>query len=268
MGVEHQKAGRLARHRAQQPDQQRVLHAVGEVAGVEGVAVVHAVTGAQAGAGRMSASSSGQRGRGAWSSASVQAEPQPLDPGPGDHDRVVAAQPQRRRRQAEAAPSAAAASTRRARSRSPRRRRPPPAGPARHGARRTAPSRARRGRPARRRPPAGTRPRCRPRTLLGSAPAGWRRDQLRHRRLQAGEREVAAGAAQQRPGQRVAGGVAARRQPLQRRAAGPAEAEQLADLVERLAHRVVDGAARAGVWRPTPSTATHWQCPPETSSSR
>ena len=61
--------------------------------------------------------------------------------------------------------------------------------------------------------------------------------------LEAREAEVAAGAAEQRARQGDRGGVAGRRETLQRGAARPAEAEQLADFVERLADRVVDGAA-------------------------
>ena len=41
MGVQHEDRRRFALQRVDQPDQQRVLHAVGETAGVEGVAVVH-----------------------------------------------------------------------------------------------------------------------------------------------------------------------------------------------------------------------------------
>jgi len=42
MGVEHRDPARLALQRTDQPDEQRVLDAVGEVAGMEGVAVVQA----------------------------------------------------------------------------------------------------------------------------------------------------------------------------------------------------------------------------------
>ena len=41
VGVEHENRGGLAQQRVQHPDEQRVLHAVGGVAGVEGVAIVH-----------------------------------------------------------------------------------------------------------------------------------------------------------------------------------------------------------------------------------
>src|ERR1700723_3026083 len=57
---QYEKRRRLARQAAQQRDQQRVLHAIGEIAGMERVAIVH---GAMA--------SKGQRGRGAKSISSV-----------------------------------------------------------------------------------------------------------------------------------------------------------------------------------------------------
>ncbi len=69
------------------------------------------------------------------------------------------------------------------------------------------------------------------------------RDRLRHRRLQSGEAEVAAFPAEHRPWQGESGRIAAVRQALERRAAGPGQAEQLGDLVERLARRVVHRAA-------------------------
>ena len=67
-----------------------------------------------------------------------------------------------------------------------------------------------------------------------------------HGGLQAGKAHVEAGAVQQRTRQRHARGVARRRLDLDRGPAGLAEAQDLRDLVERLAGRVVDGAAKAG----------------------
>ena len=42
MRIQHEQRRRLALQRTQQPDQHRVLHAIAEVAGMEGVAIVHA----------------------------------------------------------------------------------------------------------------------------------------------------------------------------------------------------------------------------------
>ena len=70
--------------------------------------------------------------------------------------------------------------------------------------------------------------------------------QIGHRRLQARKAEIAALAPQQRPRQFHAR-RAAGRQPLQRRAARPTEAQHLGHLIERLAHRVVDGTAQPAV---------------------
>ncbi len=60
------------------------------------------------------------------------------------------------------------------------------------------------------------------------------------------KRQVAARPVQQRPRQGEAGGIALRGLGLDRGAAGLGQAEQLRDLVERLARRVVDRAAEPG----------------------
>ena len=86
--------------------------------------------------------------------------------------------------------------------------------------------------------------------------------------LEAGEGEVAARAAEQGAGQGEAFGVAALRQALQRRAGRIGEAERAADLVERLAGRVVDGRAQPAAGADRRATSSSWQWPPDTSSSR
>ena len=179
MGVQHEQRRRLALQRAQQPDQHRVLHAVGEIAGVEGVAVVHS--------GHPAASAARSR-----SPVVDQPQPQPLDPGPRHHHRVVGAQPHRRRHQLEALrarrPPPAPPGSRRS---PPRRRRPPARAHPVH-ARASSPSRASPGPPAPRPPRAESSAAMSAATCAGSAPAPCRATSLRHRRLQPGEAEVAA----------------------------------------------------------------------------
>lgn len=63
------------------------------------------------------------------------------------------------------------------------------------------------------------------------------------RGLQSREAEITPGPSQHRPRERITPRVALRRQALKRGPARPAEAEQFRDLVERLASRIVDGAA-------------------------
>ena len=70
---------------------------------------------------------------------------------------------------------------------------------------------------------------------------------LRDRRFQSGKAEVAAFAPQHRPRERVSARVAIGGQAFQRRPSRPAQTEQLADLVERLAGRVIDGGAKAAI---------------------
>ena len=193
----------------------------------------------------MSGVSSGQRGRGAWS--------------------IGLAAPSRRRSiPAQATITALSVHSRTggAAARTPRR--PPPAATPR------APPRS----PPRRRPPPAAAPPVAPRiiamacaarsastsatarwklaamsaaTAPGNAPAAQPRHHLRHRRLQAGEAEIAPRPPQHRPRQSVARRIAARRQPLQRRAARPAQPEHFGHLVEGLAGGVVHGAAQADI---------------------
>ena len=72
------------------------------------------------------------------------------------------------------------------------------------------------------------------------------RQQLRNRRLQAGKTEIAPGAPQHGPRQRNPR-RALRRQPFQRRPAGPPQPQHLGNLVERLAHGVIDRGAQPAV---------------------
>jgi hypothetical protein len=72
-------------------------------------------------------------------------------------------------------------------------------------------------------------------------------DDLAHRRLEAGEGEVATGPPEHRPRQAKGARIAVARQALDRRTAGVGEAEQLRGLVEGLAYRIVDRRAEPPV---------------------
>ncbi len=220
-------------------NQQRMLHAVGEVAGMEGVAVVHAAAAPP----RPAASAAAARNPARRPARGAAARSRPRRPSPRCRCTAAsAARPAESRAAAAAAASAARtaalAATPPATTSKPRTRRP--RAHHRHGMRRRDP-------PAPRPPRAGSSRRYRPPSCVGNAPGRVPRDLLRHRGLQPGEAEVAAGPAQHRPRERVAPRVAAGRQRLQRRAARPAQTQQLGDLVERLAGRIVDRAAQPAV---------------------
>jgi hypothetical protein len=103
--------------------------------------------------------------------------------------------------------------------------------------------------------------------MVWRSPVPARQRSLADRGLEAGKREVAAGAAFKRPRQRETARVAVGRRRFDRRAAGIARPKQLGALVEGLAGRVVEVVPSCRYARRRRRRAS-CECPPETSSSR
>ena len=91
MRIQNEQRRGFSQQRPQQGHQQRVLHAIGEISGVECVAVIHVTH-------RLQRPPRPRR----EVDPVGQSESQPLQPGPGDHNGVVGAQAERRCDQTEA----------------------------------------------------------------------------------------------------------------------------------------------------------------------
>ena len=205
--------------------------------------------------------SSGQRGRGLKSSAVGPAQPQPLDAGPGDHGAVVGAELYRRRDQARAVPAATSRAGCADRG-WPRRRRPRPASAIGASAQRVG---AAVGQDV-----ADGALEARRRDRRRAARSSWVEllDGLAHRRLEAGEGEVAARLAPHRPRQGEA--LRDRRPCAACSTAGPPGKPRPRSLAVLSKHSPTASSmvVPSRVKSPGPRTVRSWQWPPETSSSR
>ncbi len=194
---------------------------------------------------KLAALSSGQRGRTGGVEPVDQTEAEPLQPGPGDHRAIVGAQRHRRRDKGKAGrlPPAPQGDRAAADWRRPRRRRRGSC--LRDSGGETRRARSRCDRPACRRSPARW---PRPDRRFARGPSGPASAiDLAHRRLQPGEREIAALAPFERPRQREPAGIAIARRVLDRRPAGIAEPQQLGGLVEGFAGGIVAAGAELAI---------------------
>ena len=235
MGVEHQKRLRLALHGAQQFEQQSVFDAVGKIAGVEGVAVVHRV-------------SSGQRGRHGAESGSVSPA---LRRSIAAQATMTALSVQKRRGGAMKFNSACAVAMAVNRVRMAVLAATPPAMTTAETSGRSCSACSRRS--ARMSVMAAWKlAAMSAASCMGQSGHAMGGDELGDGGFQAREGEIAAGAAQERAWEREGFGVAIARHGLQRGAAGIGQAEELGGFVESFAGGIIQ--RRAESWYcPTPS---------------